>query len=485
MFSSREMIRERITGLSPDDFFNARTLGFALVRAWIYLLFLSTVNEVITWNGLETPRFTYSLSSACLTITLFGSALGHRRFIAFMRHPLARTAGPVFMTAGTLLFVMGILPGNLSIIPQFVGAILTGIGSGLINLGWGEAYKQSDPRKTLYSAPFAFFLAAVLFPVIGSLPPRVGSLLCAMLPLISGWVLFGKLKVWKRSPLIEPGSLRLGSFGWRLGAVACLFGIADGVVRVVLLDVNPIGSDALYRSSFIWASLLSMVIIYSCAVFIRRLNYGFMYRPIILIMALFFMLLPVIDQSSTLANIMALAGYETFSLFIWIILAEAARNYHLSSVVVFGGGWGMITLGAFLGSAVAGFLQTFGPFSHQTFSTIALVAAIVVFFCYMFIFNEKNLLEFSEGIEAATTEEPKRTRPFQERCREIAAEYELSARETEVMILFAKGRSTRHIQEDLFISRGTATTHLRHIYQKLDIHDKQQLLDLIEGKEPL
>jgi DNA-binding CsgD family transcriptional regulator len=402
-----------------------------------------------------------------------------------MNHNLARLSSPLFMTVGTLLMVTGLLPGAFFLVPQLLGAILTGIGSGLINLGWGEAFKQIDPRKTIYGTPFAFFIASILFPVIGSFPPRIGSLLCALLPLISGWILFGKLKIWEKPALIEPSPISLGSFAWKLGAVSCLLGLADGVVRVVLLDVNPIGSDALYRSSFIWASLLSMVIIYTCAIFIRRLNYGFMYRPIILIMALFFMVLPVIDRSSTLANVMALAGYETFNLFIWIILAEAARNYRLSSTIVFGMGWGMITLGAFLGSIVAGVLPSFISFTTETFSIISLVAAIVVLFCYMFILNEKDLLDFSDRVEAENIKEPERSRPFQERCKEIATEYELSARETEVMILFAKGRSTPHIQEDLFISRGTVTTHLRHIYQKLDIHDKQQLLDLIEGKEPL
>jgi DNA-binding CsgD family transcriptional regulator len=485
MLASREMILERLTEFSPKDFFNARTLGFALSRAWIYLLFLSTVNGVITWNGSQTPAFVYGLSSICLALTLVCSAFGHRAFIKVMRYPLARMAGPLCMTIGTLLLVTGVLSGELFFIPQMLGAVLTGVGSGLINLGWGEAYKQIEPRKTLYGAPFAFFLAAILFPVFGSLPPRVGSVLCALLPLLSGWILFGKLKVWKKEPLLAAKPLSLGSFVWKLGAVSCLLGLADGVVRMVLLSVIPIGNDVMYRSSFIWASALSMVIIYSCALFIRKLNYGFMYRPIILIMALFFMLLPVIDRSTALVNVMALVGYQTFTLFIWIILAEAARNYRLSSVFVFGIGWGMITFGAFLGSVVAGILQSSIMFSEQTFSIIALVAAIVVFFCYMFILNEKNLLDFSESIEASNVKEPERTRPFQERCKEIATEYELSARETEVMILFAKGRSTPHIQEDLFISRGTVTTHLRHIYQKLAIHDKQQLLDLIEGKEPL
>ena len=70
---------------------------------------------------------------------------------------------------------------------------------------------------------------------------------------------------------------------------------------------------------------------------------------------------------------------------------------------------------------------------------------------------------------------------FQDRCLEVAAAFELSPKETEVMILFAKGRSAARIQEELFISKGTVSTHLRHIYQKMDVHSKQEMLDVIEG----
>ena len=71
---------------------------------------------------------------------------------------------------------------------------------------------------------------------------------------------------------------------------------------------------------------------------------------------------------------------------------------------------------------------------------------------------------------------------FVSRCRDIAERYGLTERETEVMISYAKGRSYARLQEELHASRGTVTTHLRHIYQKLDIHSKQELLDLIEGR---
>ena len=77
----------------------------------------------------------------------------------------------------------------------------------------------------------------------------------------------------------------------------------------------------------------------------------------------------------------------------------------------------------------------------------------------------------------------KKPAPFKERCTKLARDCGLTPRETEILILFAKGRSAARIQEELVISRGTVTTHLQHIYRKVDVHSKQELLDAIEAQK--
>ena len=44
-------------------------------------------------------------------------------------------------------------------------------------------------------------------------------------------------------------------------------------------------------------------------------------------------------------------------------------------------------------------------------------------------------------------------------------------------------KQLRFMREELGLSTGTVNTHLAHIYKKLDVHDRQQMLDLVEGKE--
>lgn len=61
-----------------------------------------------------------------------------------------------------------------------------------------------------------------------------------------------------------------------------------------------------------------------------------------------------------------------------------------------------------------------------------------------------------------------------------AAEYGLTAREVEVLAPLVRGRSAATIGAALGMSTETARTHIRHIYQKTDVHGREELMDLVE-----
>ena len=67
--------------------------------------------------------------------------------------------------------------------------------------------------------------------------------------------------------------------------------------------------------------------------------------------------------------------------------------------------------------------------------------------------------------------------------RQFAERHGLSERETDVFVLLAQGRSRRFICDELFIADGTASTHIRHVYEKLGVHSKQELLSLVLDEE--
>jgi DNA-binding CsgD family transcriptional regulator len=52
-------------------------------------------------------------------------------------------------------------------------------------------------------------------------------------------------------------------------------------------------------------------------------------------------------------------------------------------------------------------------------------------------------------------------------CKKLAMDKCLSGREMEVLCILAGGHSLTRVENGLFISKGTAITHRRHIYRKL------------------
>ena len=62
----------------------------------------------------------------------------------------------------------------------------------------------------------------------------------------------------------------------------------------------------------------------------------------------------------------------------------------------------------------------------------------------------------------------------------LCEEYALTARERDVVRLMLRGRSAGGIADILVISVTTVKTHIAHIYQKLDVHSKEEFLDFVE-----
>lgn len=79
-------------------------------------------------------------------------------------------------------------------------------------------------------------------------------------------------------------------------------------------------------------------------------------------------------------------------------------------------------------------------------------------------------------------EAPTPVNDLAEACALIAAERNLSPREAEVLALLAEGRSRTYIMEKLVISDATVKSHTNHIYQKLGVHSKQDLITMVRER---
>lgn len=69
----------------------------------------------------------------------------------------------------------------------------------------------------------------------------------------------------------------------------------------------------------------------------------------------------------------------------------------------------------------------------------------------------------------------------EDKAARFAASFGLTKRESEVFSYLSKGRSLPYIADELFVTTGTVKTHTAHIYRKLGVKSKQELLDMFEG----
>ena len=66
--------------------------------------------------------------------------------------------------------------------------------------------------------------------------------------------------------------------------------------------------------------------------------------------------------------------------------------------------------------------------------------------------------------------------------RDLSTIDELTPQELQIAILLTGGKTTRETAAALFLSPKTVEYHLRHVYQKLGIHSRDELVHALAGQ---
>lgn len=96
-----------------------------------------------------------------------------------------------------------------------------------------------------------------------------------------------------------------------------------------------------------------------------------------------------------------------------------------------------------------------------------------------------NHLEFKlyELLEGKHSEECRDERPRLSYQYAIAAEYDLTSRESEIIGLLYTGKSNQEIAELLYISKSKLDKHLHNIYRKMGVNSRTKLINLINERQ--
>ena len=187
-----------------------------------------------------------------------------------------------------------------------------------------------------------------------------------------------------------------------------------------------------------------------------------------------FLLLPLLKRGTIAADGLGLTLYATMNMLTWIVLARLSALGRLSPLRTFGIGWAAQVAGFLGGSFLGALLASFSAMSPQLLSAMTLVCTCLLYISYRLLLGAPAQLAVLSGAPGSGR------RPFREHCHRVAVDHGLTDREEEVMVLVAKGRSTPRIREALGLTAGTVNTHLSHVYRKLEVHDRQEVIDLVE-----
>ncbi len=127
-----------------------------------------------------------------------------------------------------------------------------------------------------------------------------------------------------------------------------------------------------------------------------------------------------------------------------------------------------------------------GPVEPSLFGSCVVIA----FICIQAFFFRDNYTPFvehremDEELAVVADEAPREEHESWETvCRRFAEHYGLTPRQTEVLLLLTKGYSMGAIEQQLVVSIHTVKAHVYGIYQKADVHSRQELIEKIRAEE--
>ena len=169
-------------------------------------------------------------------------------------------------------------------------------------------------------------------------------------------------------------------------------------------------------------------------------------------------------------------GYSLFELVAYLALAELSSRTNTTNVNIIAGFYLVVNIAYLLGGggSVAcheGFLPS------NVIETALLIALVVTSVC---CFDEKHVASVFLSPISTSGESLKGFPAGQPPIPRQLARFNLTEREEEIALLYAKGRSAVFIAEELQISPHTVRSHMSNVYEKCDVHSRQELLSLLE-----
>ncbi len=421
-----------------------------------------------------------------------------------------------------------------------LGGSLSGLGLGVVCLKCGTLYGALKPRLAMVYTSLAYAFSSILFffeygapdwaPMPGG-PSLVGILTFTLIPLLGaalvtlpdqrrlGYgkdeILHGHEGLMTRGESLEDRRWTMDDFPnsfWKLLAMVFIFAFITYAVREVVVQSSPVEATLERTRVVLMLTLLGSL---GFAIFAAASKEGFKFGQtffVIIVGSVFLVaLLPLLGVSqAVLSQVVALASF-IFEMLFWCILAFIVYQRKLPAALVFGLGFGTYLLSCGLGWTIGSDLLdlatlTFGSIiPYMGMALLVLASASVLFsrheFDLLFASSEdmpsldelmKEELESARDTRRDTLADGEgvdgseglivRKGAFNAATEAIATEFGLSPRELDILRSLARGYDANTTADKLNISWNTVRTHIRNVYNKLDVHSHQELIVLVDTR---
>lgn len=500
---------ETIRGLLAR--FSPCFLGLVAIRIWlqcsIYDRYASTDSGVVT--------VTANIVRVALTVAILALVV-HRGFPQRAKTGLG-WASVGAMTVASALFLAHAETGSLGLL--WAACLLAGFGIIWGGGMWIEFYVRLPIREALLYAFACLALSCVAGFFLGLLPESIAHLVAMLMPAVS-------LVTYRSSMLAldERGDQPAEATGAlpydgeprstfvRLLAGIALFNLALGFARGFPYG-ESIGLSVPFQAVHQFGMcLLCLALVWWALARRGGVRFSALWNLLVVLLGAGTLMLAALDPLLMEVGSTLITVANTFALGVmWFSSYDIARNSSIPSYVALGAVWVAHLLPREVGRVA---ILLVGP--HDESPMILAVAMVVALAVSITLLVNDSIPRtrpfFAElrGGRGRTGDEGARGRAggaavggaatggaAADRMRgegeggiggvdldralgAAARLYPLTQRELDIARLLAQGRSKSVIGEKLGLSESTVRTHGRHLYAKLDVHSRQQLIDLLE-----
>ena len=475
---------------------NLNLLGLGVWWAWIWLCYQS----MQVWATVPEPSAT-SVRAMYLASTL---AIGLTMTLAAPQWQVATKLVDNRAAIVAVSAVAGVATALLPLALTRVGtwlfvvmAALTGAATSVLCLRAGRIYGRLPLMDMIVAGGLSLVVASTVY-LAGMSLSGVGALVfVAVQPLVSGLLMC--LEDYDPFEGAPEGAPRLspaarGVYA-RLVAVSAIIAIVSGVCRGIGANTwsaeyfARVGMTNVELALAIAAAMLVWVSFGRPRVVIKGIYLALMFMGIVV------MLVSCLGYGLELMSM----GKELLWLLFSCIIAYLAFRFGASVVRIYAAGQAAYFLCSTLGWAVGGAIgQSYmeQPVHIGVGITLALMLVVAVSLVFRItdidaLFTREGRVRAVDGpgssagdADAVSDEQVEAAQiagAGPDLAKMLVDKYGLSAREVEIMELFARGRSANWIADELYISKNTVRSHLRAVYVKLDVHTRSELVDKLES----